>query len=299
MHWKAWAQLLRLPNLPTAVSDALLGTIAAQSIVSQPGSAATLIAATACLYSSGMVLNDFFDFDIDRRERPFRPLPSGRISRRAALRVGLTLMLAGVLLAALAGRQARQWRLEPFLISLTLSASILAYNGWLKNTPIGPITMGTCRLLNILLATSTNPSALAHAERIHLALVVGLYITGVTWFARREAEQSSPTWLRAAAVVILASALLGLGLAVHHSENSVPVIFPYLIVAFIFLICRPIVRAIEHPDPKNVQAAVKTCILSLIILDATLATLYIGAWGLVVVVLLAPAYYIGRFLYST
>ena len=34
-----------------------------------------------CLYAAGMVLNDAFDAELDARERPERPIPSGRISR--------------------------------------------------------------------------------------------------------------------------------------------------------------------------------------------------------------------------
>lgn len=299
MQWRAWAQLLRLPNLPTAVSDALLGTIAAETIVSHPGPSAALIVASAALYSAGMVLNDFFDFEVDRRERSFRPLPSGRISRKAALAFGSALLLFGISMAALAGVQGDQWRAEPCLIGLILSASILGYDAWLKNTPIGPVAMGACRFLNVLLATSLNDGALASAERLHLAAVIGLYITGVTWFARREAEQSQAVWLRAAAAVILLSAYLALGLAAHRPEDTVSVLFPYLIVAFLFYIGRPIVRAIQRPDPKHVQAAVKTCILALVLLDAILATVYVGMWGMLIALLLIPAYMLGRFLYST
>ena len=61
----------------------------------------TLLAAT-CLYAGGMVLNDVFDLAIDRKERPERPLPSGRISPRAAALVGWILLIAGVAAAAIA-----------------------------------------------------------------------------------------------------------------------------------------------------------------------------------------------------
>ena len=45
-----------------------------------------------------MVLNDVFDLEIDRRERPERPLPSGRVSLRAARLLGWTLLVLGMLL---------------------------------------------------------------------------------------------------------------------------------------------------------------------------------------------------------
>ena len=40
------------------------------------------------LYASGTALNDVFDFEVDRAERPGRPLPSGRVSSRSAAWLG-------------------------------------------------------------------------------------------------------------------------------------------------------------------------------------------------------------------
>src|SRR6266852_4753634 len=85
--WRAYAQLVRLPNVFTAMADIVLGWLGARATGTPdtrwPGFA-LLLAASACLYSGGMVWNDFFDVEQDRRERPYRPLPSGRITRRAA-----------------------------------------------------------------------------------------------------------------------------------------------------------------------------------------------------------------------
>ena len=72
---QAYAQLVRLPNLPTALADILLGFLATGS----PTDARRwptyllLMAASACLYCGGMVWNDYFDRDLDKRERPERP----------------------------------------------------------------------------------------------------------------------------------------------------------------------------------------------------------------------------------
>ena len=42
------------------------------------------------------VLNDVFDLEIDRKERPERPLPSGLVSRSAAARFGFALLAGGI-----------------------------------------------------------------------------------------------------------------------------------------------------------------------------------------------------------
>ena len=50
--------------------------------------------------------------------------------------------------------------------------------------------MGLCRFLNVLLGLTVAPPGFWLAA--HLALVVGLYVVGVTWFARTEASRVSP-----------------------------------------------------------------------------------------------------------
>jgi 4-hydroxybenzoate polyprenyltransferase len=76
-------------------------------------------------------------------------------------------------------------------------------------------------------------------------------------------------------------------------------LFPYLLVGFGFLVGLPVCRAITRPAPGNVQAAVKQAVLGIVVLDAVLATALAGAAGLVLLVLLAPALYLGRWVYST
>src|SRR5439155_8490530 len=87
-----------------------------------------LLGSSACLYSAGMVWNDFFDVEQDRRERPFRPLPSGRVSRAAAATLGTILLLAGLGLAALASWQDGAFHSEQLLIAALLVGAILLYD---------------------------------------------------------------------------------------------------------------------------------------------------------------------------
>ncbi|MFO0865186.1 MAG: hypothetical protein U0744_11135 [Gemmataceae bacterium] len=66
---------------------------------------------------------------------------------------------------------------------------------------------------------------------------------------------------------------------------------PYLAIALL--------AAIHWPTPEKVQAAVKRSELGLTLLDATLATALVGVWGLVIGLLLLPARWLGRWVYST
>ncbi|WP_239150815.1 UbiA family prenyltransferase, partial [Streptomyces sp. SID8111] len=100
----AWAELLRLPALFTVPGDALAGAAAAGA---RPGVRTLLaVGSSVCLYEAGMALNDWADREEDARERPHRPIPSGRIRPAAALTAAGALTGAGLALAAGAGRPA-------------------------------------------------------------------------------------------------------------------------------------------------------------------------------------------------
>jgi 4-hydroxybenzoate polyprenyltransferase len=178
-------------------------------------------------------------------------------------------------------------------------AAILLYDGWLKRTAAGPVAMGACRFLNVLLAVSVSgsPSPLG----AHLALVVGLYIVGVTWFARTEARASSQAALKGAAGVMLAAFALAVALPTHLPPGAGSPLFPYLLVALGFWIALPVCRAVASPVPRRVQAAVRRCLMGLVLLDAVLAAGVAGAVGLLILVLLAPSLYLNRktWLYAT
>ena len=55
------------------------------------------------LYASGTALNDVFDLEVDRAERPGRPLPSGQVSSATAAWLGGLGLLLGPSLALASG----------------------------------------------------------------------------------------------------------------------------------------------------------------------------------------------------
>lgn len=301
---RAVAQLVRLPNLPTAWADICLGALATAALPARWLPFALLLLSSGCLYCGGMVWNDFFDFEQDRRERPDRPIPSGRVSRRAAAILGIALLNAGLLFAQLAGiclsRMGTSGSHLPVVLALCLVGCIFLYDGWLKRTPAGPLAMGACRALNVLLGVSIIGS-LAPPRGPHLAAIVGLYVVGVTWFARTEARTSSRAALKGAAGVVLVALALALPLPARDAAGTSSPLFPYLLVALGFAVGVPVRRAIADPVPSNVQAAVKWGIFGLVLLDAVLALACAGTVGLSILLLLAPALYLNRqrWLYAT
>jgi len=261
-----------------------------------------LLAASTFLYWSGMVWNDYFDLDQDRKERPGRPLASGRVSLRAAVRLAVGLMVFGLLLTLAADflSETGRWRSLP--IALALVASIFLYDGLLKTTFAGPIVMGLCRSLNILLGLSIL-GAWPPFWGWLLAIIVGIYIGGVTWFARTEAHTSRQPMLIGAAIAMLISLLLALtvpALALERTTDAQPSrLFPYLLAAFGCYLGAAVIAAIRRPDPNRVQSAIKRAILGLVVLDALLASAFVGSFGLLLAALLIPSLFLGRWLYST
>jgi len=305
---RTYAQLVRLPNVFTAFADIALGILATWRLTPEAlsegwmPSALCLLAASGCLYCGGMVFNDVFDPEQDKRERPFRPIPSGRVSRSAATLFGVLLLVAGIGLALLAGRRDNAWDRSSFYVACVLTGCILLYDGWLKRFWAGPLGMGSCRFLNVLLGLSLAPN-LGWPWGIHLAVVVGVYIIGVTWFARTEAQISNRSALAGAAAVMTFGLLLALAAPVIAAEFHLgprpSALFPYLLVGLGFLLGFPISRAISRPTAAHVQKAVKHAILGLVILDASLASAIAGVVGLLILLLLLPAMYLGRWIYST
>jgi 4-hydroxybenzoate polyprenyltransferase len=181
-----------------------------------------------------------------------------------------------------------------------LVGAILLYDSWLKRTWAGPLAMGGCRFLNVLLGLTVAGTAIPFWG-YHLALVVGLYAAGITWFARTEARASRQAALLGATLVILASLVMALLLPARFDPSPSSPLFPYLLVVFAFGVGLPLHRAIVRPTPPLVQAAVTRALRGLVVLDAVLATALAGTIGLALLVLLIPIFLLNRWrwLYAT
>ncbi len=311
-----YLRLFRAPNVFTALSDVMCGFLIVQRSLEPLWQFALLASVSTLLYTAGMVLNDVFDVEIDRHERPQRPLPSGRISLDWARWLGFEMLVLGVICGWLAGFAVRHppdlpWR--PGVIATTLGACVLLYDAWAKKTMIGPWIMGGCRSLNLLLGmsiaspTENSVSSIGAYTPWQLAIAggMGLYITGVTWFARSEAKDSprfplvfGMIWMITGLVLLACFPRFPEGqLAVRIEGNST---WPLAVCLLSVPILRRCALALWEPTPGRVQAAVKNGILSLIILNAaTCFAIVDWQWAVVVVSLLLPALILGRWVYST
>jgi 4-hydroxybenzoate polyprenyltransferase len=179
---RAWLQLVRLPNLLSVPGDPWAGMALAcleNGTNLSPLHVVLAGLASLCLYAAGLILNDLHDEEADNIHRPERPLPSGRISRPAAARLGTSLGTLGVILALPLGRLA-------FLTALLLAALVAAYNLQFKGHRLNAsVCMGLCRGCSLLLGAAAAGFGFAP---VAAAAGLTVYIGAVTWMAAGENE---------------------------------------------------------------------------------------------------------------
>ncbi len=188
MQLKPWFQLVRIPTVFSAMCNAYAGYWIGEG---KAGFSSLIFGmlASGLFLMAGMILNDIADFHEDLRDRPQRPLPSGAISRSAAWVSALTMMILGLGLQGLANPVCTA-------VGVLLIGAIFAYNFILKNTVIGPLSMGLCRLLNLLTGIALGANGLSDLLYLPMSTYVvlgllGFYVACVTFLAREETRGNS------------------------------------------------------------------------------------------------------------
>lgn len=277
--WVALLQMMRPANMVTAAADILAGyTIGSyfhQGSFNLPHLVA-LILASMCLYAGGIILNDVFDLELDRIERPERPLPSGAISLRLATYMGILFLLVGLGFAALAGG----WSIG---IALLVAFLAVTYDALAKLSPVfGPLTMGACRAGNLMLGASAFGSVLGLWP---IAIIPFLFIGAVTMVSRGEVEGGGKGAMILAAFIYAIIVISLAGWAIWVNEAPwLPLLF---VGGFVLTVYPPLFKAIQKAIGPNVGQAVKWGVLGLIPMDAAWGCIF-GGWtfGLVILLLL-------------
>lgn len=268
---------MRPANIVTAIADILAG-IAISGYLSADVDKYTpillLILSTVGLYGGGVVMNDVFDAELDARERPERPIPSGLVSRSEAGVLGVILLLAGIALAF-------QVSVLSGLIALTIAVAAVIYDKFSKHDAIlGPINMGLCRGLNLLLGVSIVES-LAY-EYWYLALVPIIYIAAITMISQGEVHGGRKSTLYFAAALYVLAMISILYASTVHDEVIPTMIFIALWAAMVFI---PLRAAIRNPEGRMIGRAVKAGVLALILMNAAWASAF-GVWYVALIVIL-------------
>ncbi|WP_345940592.1 UbiA-like protein EboC [Nostoc sp. UIC 10630] len=287
--WRGYLELMRPANIVTAWADILLGFAASGSgiifVQLMNGEAsfsiliplAWLLLATTGLYGGGIVFNDVFDAELDAKERPNRAIPSGRVSRQNATLLGSILFTIGIIAAF-------QVSLLSAAIAIFITLSSLLYDSLAKHHPFfGPLNMGLCRGSNLLLGVSAVPEIIG--ERWYLALIPVLYIAAITAISQGEVHGGKKITgvLALLLIAIVLTAVLALGLLEEYTAIAA---LPFAIFLAIRILPN-FIKAAREPIAENIRNAVKIGVLSLIVLDATVASGFAGLYyGLFVLILL-------------
>jgi len=276
-------RLLRPANIITSIADVLAGiaiagylqTVAVQQMKCLP--LFLLSASSACLYAGGIIFNDVFDYKTDQVERPERVLPKGDLSSGFAIWAGIFFLGAGILFAFLYSNLSG-------LIASLIAIAALVYDRYGKHLKImGPLNMGICRGLNLLLGLSIISSALQYWAL--LGLVPVCYIYAITMISRGEVSGSNRSTLYIALFLyfaVISSMLYVLSTRGWHLLSLV------FILSFAYMVSRPVFTAIFKPIGKNIGLAVKAGILGLIIMDAAWAATFGQLILSVIIVCLLP-----------
>lgn len=297
--------LVRLPNVFTTPSNILVGYLATTPPAEANGfHLAALMVSSGLLYIAGIVLNDYFDVEVDRRERPSRPLPSGNISKERAMSIAL-IALAAANAIALAVSPAS------LAVSAALTAAIIAYDYRLKRSPAGPFAMGSTRFLNVILGASPALSAAVAsggravpvpgiwAAAIFAATSLFVYIIAIMILSKKEAGNEKPNTSAAFSIIfamIASIALAGIFLL------QLQWVFLINLMIFAAVIVATYKRLITEssPDSNPVQQAIKNMVISIIILDSVFVSGMAGfPYGMATLVLIAPAILLAKKLYVT
>lgn len=185
MSWAVYVRLGRVSNLPTVWTNVAAAIVLAGAPV-DARAVVLLLVSMSLFYVGGMYLNDAFDREVDSRERPERPIPSGQITPATVFALGFGMLGAAVLVLfplAFNTSGSRSWL--AIASGTLLAAVIVYYDVRHKRDPLSPVAMAACRVLvyvTVALAlTGRIGSGLAGG-----AIVLFSYLVGLTYVAKQE-----------------------------------------------------------------------------------------------------------------
>ena len=289
--------LVRLPNLFTLPSNILVGISAISSLAFTLTSFIQfllLVTISVLLYCVGIVLNDLYDFDIDKKERPNRPLPSGKISRRSAIVLVVIFSTLALILSLLVS-------FSTLVISSILFLTIFGYDKYLKNTHAGPLTIASARVMNILLGTSVSFRSVDSYSQIvtltFVLIITFVYVSLIGFISRYEVRgfsDNAKLLLPPAIVAIVISSIILFSLMGFFKLESLIILSLFSLIMLISF------SRIYRRDSGRTQQIVRNMILSIIVLDSTFLTGIIGIeLGLAVLILMAPLLVLANKMYMT
>ena len=304
--FRQYITLVRLPNIFTAVSNILPGYCIIVTAISFSFTNANLLylaglmVTSSLLYMTGIVLNDYFDIEIDKKERPTRPLPSGNVSKRKALIIAISSTIAANVISL-----AISWM--SFVFALILTAIIIAYDSRLKHKTItGPVTMSLARFVNVILGASPAfPMLLLSRESITMLLFIAttlfIYILLISILSKKEVsgKVTRLNIIFSFAIVFVVITSISIAGLIGIFQTVVFVNLA-LFSAVMIITLISVLRGHASLGPVYIQNSIRNMIISIIILDSAFVSGIIGLqYGLATLLLTIPSILLARKLYTT
>ncbi len=234
------------------------------AILSSAGNPATILIALLAAFlicAGGNVINDYYDYEIDKINKPKRPLPSGKITPRKAAAYYLVLSATGVALALLVS--------PPFFWIAVFNFTISALYAWKlkKIAIIGNITdsfLAAVTFLSGALISMTFWDMLASPVLI-LASIAALTTMGREIYKDIEDTKGDKA-LGAKTLPILVGSTMSMTLArILVFSGAISAIIPYIHhvfgISYIISVI-PCITVLLYStilkDPKKAQKTVKS-----------------------------------------
>ena len=195
----AYIEMMRISNLPSVFSNVLVGAaLGADSGRIPLESTVPCAVAVAFLYLGGVALNDAIDAEVDRTERPERPIPSGRLSAGQAYRLAAFTICLGLAVLASISRPAVG-------MGAVLVGIIVAYDFLHKRFAPSVLLMGAARGTVYLTAAVAVAGSLVVGKPLWFIVTLTAYTTAFTIVARSENrnEMDSRRWVAAGIPLIV------------------------------------------------------------------------------------------------
>jgi 4-hydroxybenzoate polyprenyltransferase len=288
-------KLVRIPNIFTTFSNILLGYIFFTNIDQFDFYVIfELISVSAFLYIGGMIQNDYFDIKIDEKERPSRPLPSNKISKKNALILIYISFSYSIIISFIIG-----W--HTLIITITMVTLIFLYNKFLKNTIWGCINMGIIRSLNVLLGASQSIFFIAGGmfdTRFIIPLLSEfLYVSSITILSWNETKNFVFDLQNSLPFIIIYVLIFTIGTLIIVGTFNYSTLIP-LIIFSCFIVYSHLSLLTKIATS---QKSVSLLITMIVILDIIFMTDIIGVYYSLILafVLIIPVIILSRRIYMT
>jgi len=129
----------------------------------------------AILNAASNVNNQYFDLEIDKLNKPFRPLPLGKISKKSAIIFAAILYSSSLILAWLINLELFFIVLSTALITFFYSAPPLRFK---KNPFLSNISIALPRGMLLIVAGWSVEKSIFHIEPWFIGLIFALYLLG-------------------------------------------------------------------------------------------------------------------------